>query len=172
MAGFHLDNPLWSFSSPLATTAWVALDDATETNGCLHFAPGSHRAVMDSGTPYTFPANTISDALGAETFVFFCHDFLPRQAPENAGDVENKRVSICRRGLFAPSAVRAGTGGMCGASRRRGLSQRSWSARGRSEHDDRSAACDDDRVDAGKQTFLAPFCTQNDHITKTGSAQT
>ena len=26
------------------TTAWIALDDATVENGCLHLIPGSHRA--------------------------------------------------------------------------------------------------------------------------------
>ena len=35
--GFHIDNPLWSFDSPCATTAWVALDHATRENGCLQF---------------------------------------------------------------------------------------------------------------------------------------
>ncbi len=40
---WHLDNPYWSFHSPDAISIWVALDDATLTNGCLAFIPGSHR---------------------------------------------------------------------------------------------------------------------------------
>ena len=39
----HLDVPFWSFSSERAISIWVALDDATLDNGCLHFMPGTHR---------------------------------------------------------------------------------------------------------------------------------
>lgn len=46
---FHLDVPYWSFSSHDAITIWVALDDATEANGCLYFFPGSHlETTMDN----------------------------------------------------------------------------------------------------------------------------
>ena len=44
---FHLDVPYWSFSSPDAITIWIALDDATEANGCLYFCPGSHLETND-----------------------------------------------------------------------------------------------------------------------------
>ena len=40
---YHLDLPWWPFDSPHACTIWVALDDSTLENGCLYFAPGSHR---------------------------------------------------------------------------------------------------------------------------------
>jgi phytanoyl-CoA hydroxylase len=40
---FHLDVPYWSFSSRNATSIWIALDDATLTNGCLYFIPGTHK---------------------------------------------------------------------------------------------------------------------------------
>jgi len=39
---FHLDAPYWSFTSKDAISLWIALDDATATNGCLYFFPGSH----------------------------------------------------------------------------------------------------------------------------------
>jgi ectoine hydroxylase-related dioxygenase (phytanoyl-CoA dioxygenase family) len=39
---FHLDLPNWSFSDPRAIQVWIALDDATVRNGCLHYLPGSH----------------------------------------------------------------------------------------------------------------------------------
>ncbi|HLI01017.1 MAG TPA: phytanoyl-CoA dioxygenase family protein [Acidimicrobiales bacterium] len=42
--GFHLDVPYWSFTSPDAITIWIALDDATLSNGCLYYVPGSHLA--------------------------------------------------------------------------------------------------------------------------------
>jgi phytanoyl-CoA hydroxylase len=41
---FHLDVPYWSFRSPDAITIWLALDDASLTNGCLHYVPASHKA--------------------------------------------------------------------------------------------------------------------------------
>ncbi|MEQ9161895.1 MAG: phytanoyl-CoA dioxygenase family protein, partial [Ilumatobacter fluminis] len=37
---FHLDAPYWSFTSHDAISIWIALDDATEANGCLYFFPG------------------------------------------------------------------------------------------------------------------------------------
>jgi ectoine hydroxylase-related dioxygenase (phytanoyl-CoA dioxygenase family) len=41
---WHLDNPYWSFSSPHSISIWVALDDATLSNGCLYYAPGTHKS--------------------------------------------------------------------------------------------------------------------------------
>jgi ectoine hydroxylase-related dioxygenase (phytanoyl-CoA dioxygenase family) len=43
---YHLDLPWWAFESDHACTIWVALDDATVENGCLHFVPGSHRLAV------------------------------------------------------------------------------------------------------------------------------
>jgi ectoine hydroxylase-related dioxygenase (phytanoyl-CoA dioxygenase family) len=39
-----LDNPYWSFSSRDSISIWVALDDATLSNGCLYYLPGTHRS--------------------------------------------------------------------------------------------------------------------------------
>lgn len=41
--GWHLDNPYWSFSSRDAISLWMALDDATLSNGCMYYIPGSHK---------------------------------------------------------------------------------------------------------------------------------
>ncbi len=41
---WHLDNPYWSFSSRDAISIWIALDDATLSNGCLYYLPGTHQA--------------------------------------------------------------------------------------------------------------------------------
>ncbi len=41
--GWHLDNPYWSFSSRQAISLWVALDDATLSNGCMVYVPGTHK---------------------------------------------------------------------------------------------------------------------------------
>jgi len=40
---WHLDNPYWSFSSRDSLSIWVALDDATFSNGCLYYLPGTHK---------------------------------------------------------------------------------------------------------------------------------
>lgn len=42
--GWHLDNPYWSFYSPMSLSIWVALDDATLGNGCMWYLPGTHKA--------------------------------------------------------------------------------------------------------------------------------
>lgn len=39
----HQDNRYWHLEPPLAGTVWVALDDATVENGCVHYVLGSHR---------------------------------------------------------------------------------------------------------------------------------
>jgi ectoine hydroxylase-related dioxygenase (phytanoyl-CoA dioxygenase family) len=38
----HQDNRYWRLEPPNAVTLWLALDDATVANGCLHFIRGSH----------------------------------------------------------------------------------------------------------------------------------
>jgi ectoine hydroxylase-related dioxygenase (phytanoyl-CoA dioxygenase family) len=41
---WHQDYSYWTRSTPAGhVTAWVALDDATIENGCVHYVPGSHR---------------------------------------------------------------------------------------------------------------------------------
>jgi len=40
---WHLDNPYWSFYSAHAISIWIALEEATLENGCMWFAPGSHK---------------------------------------------------------------------------------------------------------------------------------
>ena len=40
---WHQDAPLWPIIAPMTeVTAWLALDDADETNGCMSMVPGSH----------------------------------------------------------------------------------------------------------------------------------
>jgi ectoine hydroxylase-related dioxygenase (phytanoyl-CoA dioxygenase family) len=44
VVAWHQDYSYWTRTQPLAhLTAWIALDDATLGNGCVHFVPGSHR---------------------------------------------------------------------------------------------------------------------------------
>ncbi|MEU5345585.1 MULTISPECIES: phytanoyl-CoA dioxygenase family protein [unclassified Streptomyces] len=39
----HQDNRYWHLDPPDAITIWMALDDATTENGCVHYVKGSHR---------------------------------------------------------------------------------------------------------------------------------
>ena len=40
---FHQDFYGWPLSAPRILSCWIALDDATVENGCMHVVPGSHR---------------------------------------------------------------------------------------------------------------------------------
>lgn len=41
--GWHQDAPLWPIIAPMTeVSAWVALDDVDEENGCMRMVPGSH----------------------------------------------------------------------------------------------------------------------------------
>jgi len=59
---FHLDVPYWSFTSPDALSIWIALDDATLENGCLHYVPGSHRAGTYDNVAITKDLGALFDA--------------------------------------------------------------------------------------------------------------
>jgi ectoine hydroxylase-related dioxygenase (phytanoyl-CoA dioxygenase family) len=39
---WHLDVPYWSFKARNAISMWIALDDATLSNGCMYYLPGTH----------------------------------------------------------------------------------------------------------------------------------
>ena len=52
--GWHQDSASWRDIFPMdLVTAWAAIDDATLDNGCLHFAPGTHRWGMMRGAQST-----------------------------------------------------------------------------------------------------------------------
>jgi ectoine hydroxylase-related dioxygenase (phytanoyl-CoA dioxygenase family) len=41
---WHQDAPLWPILAPMTeVSAWVALDDVDESNGCMRMVPGSHQ---------------------------------------------------------------------------------------------------------------------------------
>ena len=44
VVAWHQDYSYWTRTKPLAhLTCWIALDDSTRENGCVHYVPGSHR---------------------------------------------------------------------------------------------------------------------------------
>ena len=42
LTNWHQDAPYWPMDPVGALSAWIAVDDVTIENGCLHFVPGSH----------------------------------------------------------------------------------------------------------------------------------
>ena len=43
VVAWHQDYSYWTRTKPMThLTCWIALDDATRDNGCLHYVPGSH----------------------------------------------------------------------------------------------------------------------------------
>ena len=51
LTSWHQDVPLWSFDAKHGITIWIALDDATISNGCLYFIPGSHKKIYIKPEP-------------------------------------------------------------------------------------------------------------------------
>ena len=44
VVAWHQDYSYWTRTKPIAhLTCWIALDDVSRENGCLHYIPGSHR---------------------------------------------------------------------------------------------------------------------------------
>lgn len=44
VVAWHQDYSYWTRTKPMAhLTCWIALDDSTVENGCVHYVPGSHR---------------------------------------------------------------------------------------------------------------------------------
>lgn len=44
VVAWHQDYSYWTRTKPMAhLTCWIALDDATVENGCVHYIPGSHK---------------------------------------------------------------------------------------------------------------------------------
>jgi 2-oxoglutarate-dependent dioxygenase len=109
----HQDNRYWHLEPPQAVTIWVALDDATVANGCVHYVPGSHRrgriehertdpdsvllaAVTDEqAVPYPVPAGA---ALVHHAQVL--HGSPPNRtaAPRRAYCIVYMRADVLRRG--------------------------------------------------------------------------
>jgi phytanoyl-CoA hydroxylase len=76
---WHMDNPYHSFHSPQEISVWIALDDATPQNGCMHYLPGAHKRV-------TYENSTIGPNF-AEFFEVYpeLQDIMPVAAPMRAG---------------------------------------------------------------------------------------
>jgi ectoine hydroxylase-related dioxygenase (phytanoyl-CoA dioxygenase family) len=64
VVAWHQDYSYWTRTEPMAhLTCWIALDDATEENGCLRYIPGSHRWDLLPITGLAGQMNAIEDVL-------------------------------------------------------------------------------------------------------------
>jgi len=67
VVAWHQDYSYWTRTQPLAhLTCWIALDDSTRENGCVHYVPGSHRWPDLPVTGLTGDMNAIQTVLSAE----------------------------------------------------------------------------------------------------------
>jgi ectoine hydroxylase-related dioxygenase (phytanoyl-CoA dioxygenase family) len=49
---WHQDYAYWASTKPEQVTTWLAMDDATPENGCMHLIPGSHKwGLVKHGQP-------------------------------------------------------------------------------------------------------------------------
>jgi len=60
---WHQDVPHWNLVPPRTVTAWVALSDVTEENGCVRMIPGSHHAGSRASVAAADPASLLSAGL-------------------------------------------------------------------------------------------------------------
>jgi non-haem Fe2+, alpha-ketoglutarate-dependent halogenase len=50
----------WALQPPVALTAWYAIDEITEANGCMYMLPGSHASGIRAHTIRNRPGNILS----------------------------------------------------------------------------------------------------------------
>jgi len=57
---WHQDVTYWGLEPPFAVSAWIAIDDADEENGCMRVIPGSHRLGLLTHAKAGQPGNLLS----------------------------------------------------------------------------------------------------------------
>ena len=69
---WHQDYSYWTRSYPAGhVTCWIALDDATLENGCVHYVPGSHRWGLLPKISLTKDMNALAEFLEPEQAAAF-----------------------------------------------------------------------------------------------------
>jgi ectoine hydroxylase-related dioxygenase (phytanoyl-CoA dioxygenase family) len=67
VVAWHQDYSYWTRTEPMQhLTCWIALDDATTENGCVHYVPGSHRWPLLPVTGLLDDMDAIQGVLDAE----------------------------------------------------------------------------------------------------------
>ncbi len=73
VVAWHQDYSYWTRTRPMAhLTCWIALDDATVENGCVHYVPGSHRWPLLPITGLAGGMDAIQSVLTPEQKAAFC----------------------------------------------------------------------------------------------------
>ncbi len=73
VVAWHQDYSYWTRTRPMAhLTCWIALDDATVENGCVHYVPGSHRWPLLPITGLAGDMDAIQSVLTPEQKAAFC----------------------------------------------------------------------------------------------------
>ena len=66
VVAWHQDYSYWTRTQPMAhLSCWIALDDSTRENGCVHYVPGSHRWDLLPITGLANDMNSIETVLTA-----------------------------------------------------------------------------------------------------------
>lgn len=74
VVAWHQDYSYWTRTQPMAhLTCWIALDDSTRDNGCLHYVPGSHRWDLLPITGLAGDMAAIREVLSEEQWELFNH---------------------------------------------------------------------------------------------------
>jgi ectoine hydroxylase-related dioxygenase (phytanoyl-CoA dioxygenase family) len=60
---WHQDAPYWPMDPIGSFSAWIAVDDVTIANGCLHFVPGSHKFGLLEAIQLTDANDSIVDKM-------------------------------------------------------------------------------------------------------------
>jgi ectoine hydroxylase-related dioxygenase (phytanoyl-CoA dioxygenase family) len=72
VVAWHQDYSYWTRTKPVAhLTCWIALDDVSTANGCLHYIPGSHRWPLLPITGLAGDMNAIQTVLDEQQKVEF-----------------------------------------------------------------------------------------------------
>jgi len=72
VVAWHQDYSYWTRTVPMAhLTCWIALDDSTIENGCIHYVPGSHRWELLPITGLAGDMEAIRGALTEEQWTQF-----------------------------------------------------------------------------------------------------
>ncbi|MCZ6632968.1 MAG: phytanoyl-CoA dioxygenase family protein, partial [bacterium] len=60
---WHQDAPYWPMDPVGSLSAWIAVDNVTIENGCLHFVPGSHKFGKQEGIQLAEEGDSIVDKM-------------------------------------------------------------------------------------------------------------
>ncbi len=107
---WHQDNAYFNWL-PLEAlgTVWIALDDATIDNGCMHLLPGQHRR-GPLRHHHTIDCEIVADRLDASQAIpielkaggaLFFSALLPHQTPANVSPERRRALQFQYRGIHA-----------------------------------------------------------------------